>query len=471
MSPDYATEILSRIQFAFTMGFHIVFPTLNIGLGLFLAVMEGLWLKTGLRVYYKICRFWGKIFALTFGMGVVSGVVLHYEIGTNFAGFSRLVGPVLGPLFSYEVLTAFFLESGFLGIMLFGWHRVGHKLHFLATCLVATGTMISAFWIMSANSWMQTPQGAYLGEDGIYHVTSWLEVILNPSTFARFGHMMLASFVTTTFVISGVSAFYLLKKKHVPMAKKTLRILMVTAAFTVPGQIIVGDIVGLNVLHHQPLKTAAMEANWNTQKGAPLVLFGIPDQENATTHYEISIPKLASFINVHDFDGELVGLDSADKSLWPPVAPVFFTFRIMVGIGFFFLGVVAYAGFIKARRKTYSSNPMFLRALILAAPLGFVATVTGWVTAEVGRQPWTVYGWVKTKDTLSAVDPAVVQHSLTAFVIVYTLVTVAYFIYLTKLIRKGPVAFKDVPPTLGYMDHALSNETYQHKDDEEKHLP
>jgi cytochrome bd ubiquinol oxidase subunit I len=471
MPAEYATELLSRIQFAFTIGFHIIFPTLNVGLGLFLAIMEGLWLKTHLKVYYKTCRFWAKIFALTFGMGVVSGVALHYEIGTNFSAMTHQIGGVLGPLFSYEVMTAFFLESGFLGIMLFGWHRVGHKLHFAATCLVAIGTIISAFWIMSANSWMQTPAGASLGSDGIYHVTSWLEVIFNPSAAARFWHMLLASLVTTTFVIGGVSAWYILKQRHLSMATLSLRFVMSCALILVPGQIIVGDLVGLNVYHYQPLKTAAMEGNWHTQKGAPLVLFAIPDQKNATNHYEVSIPKLASFINTHDMDGELIGLDSADKSLWPIVPGVFYSFRIMVGIGLLFLAITLASLYLRLRKKRFADSPWFLKSVIFAAPMGFIATITGWMVAELGRQPWVAYGLIKTHDIITPIAPAMVKGSLAAFVIVYTLVAAAYAFYLTHLIKQGPVALKDIPPTLGYMDHAVDTQLYQHSDHEEKHLP
>ncbi len=456
MALEYTTEILSRIQFAFTIGFHIVFPTLNIGLGLFLVIMEGLWLKTQQAVYYKICRFWGKIFALTFGMGVVSGVVLHYEIGTNFSHMTKLIGPVLGPLFSYEVMTAFFLESGFLGIMLFGWHRVGKRLHFAATCLVAVGTIISAFWIMSANSWMQTPTGASLGADGIYHVNSWVQVIFNPSVVARFIHMILASLVTTTFVVAGISAWYLLKNRHIQLSKLTLRFAMACALILVPGQIIVGDLVGLNVHHYQPIKTAAIEANWQTQRGAPLILFGIPNDKTASTSYAISIPKLGSLINTHDMNGELQGLDSVDRSEWPMVAGVFYSFRIMVGIGFIFLALAGMGYYIRVKDHAYQNYPWFLKGLLASIPLGFIATITGWMTAELGRQPWTVYGLVKTHDIVSDIPAAYVSLSLGAFAIIYALISIAYFVYLFKVIAKGPVAATTEPETtIAYMDHAL----------------
>src|SRR3989338_3369547 len=270
------TDLLSRAQFGMTIGFHILFPTLNIGLAIFLSIMEGIWLKTYDTKYYKICRFWIKIFALTFGMGVVSGVVLSYELGTNFARFTNAIGPILGPLFNYEVLSAFFLEAGFLGVMLFGWEKVGAKLHYITTLLVTVGTVLSAFWIMSANSWMQTPAGYHLS-DNIFHASNWWQAILNPSFIPRFIHMLLASLVTAMFVVAGISAWYLLHDRDHDIAKPCFAFSIVALAILVPLQILAGDIVGLKVHRYQPIKTAAMEANWRTQPGAPFVIFAIPD--------------------------------------------------------------------------------------------------------------------------------------------------------------------------------------------------
>ncbi len=295
-------EILSRVQFAFSIGFHILFPTLNLGLAVFLAIMEAKWLKSQNPLYLKICKFWTKIFALTFGMGVVSGIVMAYQIGTNFGPFIATFGNVLGALFAYETLTAFFLEAGFLGVMLFGWNKVSPRLHFMATLLVAIGTTISAFWIMSANSWMQTPSG-YVIENGKYLVGSWWSAVFNPSFIHRMIHMILASYVTTSFVLAGVGSYFLLRNKHIDVAKSCLSFGMWAALIVVPVQILVGDMVGLEVHKYQPIKTAAIEANWETQKGAPLVLFAWPSQEKAKNEYAISIPKLASLINTHSLDG------------------------------------------------------------------------------------------------------------------------------------------------------------------------
>ncbi len=434
-------EILSRIQFGFSIGFHILFPTLNLGLAVFLVVMEAAWLKTKNPLYLEICKLWTKIFALTFGMGVVSGIVLAYQIGSNFGPFITQFGNVLGALFAYETLTAFFLEAGFLGVMLFGWKRVPPWLHFLATLLVAIGTTISAFWIMSANSWMQSPSGYQL-IDGKYVVDNWWAVVFNPTFIPRYVHMLFASYVTTCFVIMAVSGYYLLREKSVVIAKKTLSFSLWSALILVPLQIGVGDVVGINVHHYQPLKTAAIEGVWQTQKGAPLVLFAIPSQEKQQNFYEIAIPKLASLINTHDWDGELVGLSSVSSTNQPRMLPVFFSFRLMVGIGLFML-LTAIVGTYLNLRGTLFKNRWFHRWCLAMAPLGFVASISGWLTAEIGRQPWVVHNLLKTHDAVSSIGFEEVLISFILLLLAYGVVFGFYLYYLLKLIAHGPEALEE----------------------------
>ncbi|AHE67365.1 cytochrome ubiquinol oxidase subunit I [Legionella oakridgensis] len=429
-------EILSRIQFAFSIGFHILFPTLNLGLALFLVCMEAAWLCTDNPLYLKICKFWVKIFALTFGMGVVSGIVLAYQIGTNFGPFISQFGNVLGALFAYETLTAFFLEAGFLGVMLFGWKRVPPPIHFTATLLVGIGTTISAFWIMSANSWMQTPSG-YEWIDGKYLVHDWWHIVFNPSFLARMFHMLFASYTTTCFVIAGIASYFLLKGKHDEVARKSLSVAMWAALFLVPAQIVIGDTVGLNVHKYQPLKTAAIEGVWETQKGAPLILFAWPSQEKQKNEYVISIPKLASLINTHHWDGELLGLRSVPRDAQPFVAPVFFSFRIMVGIGVLMLVTALLALFLRPGQKLFNARWFQCWSLIMA-PLGFVAAITGWLTAEVGRQPWVVYYLMRTSEAVSAIDKEEVIISFILLVLAYGIIFSFYLYYLFKTIRLGP---------------------------------
>lgn len=434
------STLLSRAQFGFTIGFHILFPTLNIGLAVFLAIMEGCWLKTKEPVYREICEFWIKIFALTFGMGVVSGIVLSYELGTNFGPFIKAFGAVLGPLFGYEVLSAFFLEAGFLGIMLFGWNKVGPRLHYTATLMVAIGTTISAFWIMSANSWMQTPAGYQLVA-GKYIVTDWLAVVFNPSFLPRFIHMSLASYTTACFVIISISAWFLLKQRHIELAKRCFSFTLVAALIVTPLQIAVGDVVGVKDYEHQPLKTAAMEGLWNTTRGAPLILFALPDTKQEVNHYAIEIPRLASLINTHSLQGELIGLKSVAPEDRPIVPTVFFAFRVMVGVGVFLLGIAFIGLYLRLRKQLYASR-LFLRLCVLTAPLGFIATIAGWLTAESGRQPWVVYQLMRTVDGASHVAASQVITSLIILVLVYGVVFGFYLFYLLALIRKGPIVAK-----------------------------
>ena len=332
MSFDLDALLLSRIQFAFTVSFHIVFPAMTIGLAAFLVVLEGAWLRTGEAVYFTLYRFWSKLFALAFGIGVVTGLVLSYEFGTNWSRFSAAAGNVIGPLMGYEVLTAFFLEAGFLGIMLFGLERVGRRLHFLATCMVSLGTLISMTWILSANSWMHTPAG-YEIVDGTFHVTDWWAVILNPSFPYRLAHMATAAFLSAAMGVAGVSAWYLLKGRHQAFAQKGFSLAMWMVAVAAPAQVVIGDLHGLNTIHHQPMKVAAMEGHWETTRGMHMLLFAIPDQAAATNHYEIGIPRLGSLILTHEWDGEVKGLNEVPPEDRPPVAIVFYAFRVMVGIG------------------------------------------------------------------------------------------------------------------------------------------
>ncbi|MES2998133.1 MAG: cytochrome ubiquinol oxidase subunit I [Pseudomonadota bacterium] len=432
------TTLLSRIQFGFTIGFHILFPTLNIGLAVFLSIMEGLWLKTANPVYLKVCQFWTKIFALTFGMGVVTGIVLAYELGTNWSSFIRAAGGILGALFAYEVLSAFFLEAGFLGVMLLGWNKVSPKLHYAATLLVMLGTTFSAFWIMSANSWMQTPAGFHV-EAGRYVVDNWWAVVFNPSAIPRFFHMIMASYLTTCFAVAGVSAWYLLKQRHIDIAKPCFSFVLGAAIILAPVQILIGDMVGLNVHKYQPLKTAAMEGNWQTQKGAPLILFAIPDSQHAKNHYAVSIPKLASLVNTHHWNGTLIGLKSVSPKDRPVIGSTFWMFRVMLAIGFLFLLVALIALWLRIRGRLYHYKG-FYRLCVAIAPLGFLCTIAGWVTAESGRQPWVAYNLMRTSQGASLVPFHQVVVSLTLFVIVYGIIFSFYLFYLFKLISKGPAS-------------------------------
>lgn len=430
-------ETISRIQFGFTITFHILFPAFSIGLVTFIAIFEGVWMKTKNPHYRNICIFWTKILALTFGMGIVSGIVMEFQLGTNWANFTRQVGSVLGVLFTFEVLTAFFIEAGFLGILFFGWNRVNPKLHFASTLLALVGVTLSAFWIMSANSWMQTPAGANF--DGhIFKAINWIDVIFNPSFVPRYVHMLLATYISSFLVIGGVSSYYLLKSDHIAFAKTCLSFVMWALLVLIPLQILVGDEVGLNVLEYQPLKTAAMEGVWETQKGAPLVLFAWPNSTTEKNDYAVAIPKLASLINTHELNGELVGLKSVDASLRPPVAVVFWSFRIMVGLGLLMLLVAFLGGVLRYKNHLYRT-PWFLKLCILISPIGFISIITGWFTAEFGRQPWIVYNIIKTLDAHSPIVLHQVVISFLSIVFVYGIIFgYFYFFFFIKAIKNGP---------------------------------
>lgn len=439
---EFDPILLARIQFAFTISFHIVFPAFTIGLASFLAVVEGLWLKTGKQVYQDIYRLWGKVFAIAFGLGVVSGVVMSYQFGTNWSLFSDATGNVLGPLLGYEVLTAFFLEASFLGIMLFGWGRVSARMHFVSTVVVAVGTLISAFWILAANSWMQTPQGYELGSDGLFYPTNWLEIIFNPSFPYRFIHMVIAAYLTTAFVVGGVGAYYFLKQKYLVHAKIMLSMALLMAVIVAPVQLFVGDLHGLNTLEHQPAKVAAMEGIWDDEKGAGLRLFALPDQEKQSNRYEVVVPKLASFILTHEWDGEIKGLKNWPLEEQPPVAIVFWSFRVMVAIGLAMIltGLLAVWFYF---RKTLFTNRLFHKWCVLMAPSGFIAILAGWFVTEVGRQPYTVYGVFKTSNSVSPVIGSQVALSLMLFIVVYTVLFGVGVYYMFKLFKKGPATVGD----------------------------
>jgi cytochrome d ubiquinol oxidase subunit I len=436
------TALLSRIQFGFTISFHILFPAFSIGLVLFLAVMEGLWLKTKNPLYQNICRFWTKIFALTFGMGVVSGVVMEFQLGTNWAGFTKTVGGVLGPLFTYEVMTAFFIEAGFLGVMLFGWDRVGKKLHYFSTLLVLIGTTLSAYWIMSANTWMQHPIG-FISEADTLKVNNWYDVVFNPMTFPRFAHMLLASYISAALVVSSVSAYYLLQKRFIHFSKKCFAFSWLALLILLPIQIYIGDVAGIKVHETQPLKTAAMEGLWETEQGAPLILFAIPDQKAQTNYWTISIPHLASLLNTHEWNGVLTGLKTVAPADQPQVAPVFFSFRLMVGIGLLILCMALIALYLRIKNRLFETK-WFLQAAVLSAPLGFIALWCGWITTEMGRQPWIVYNLIRTVDAVSNVTLNNVIISFALIFIVYGIIFgVFYFYFLHKTISKGPSETED----------------------------
>ncbi len=429
--------LLARIQFAFTISFHILFPAFTIGLASWLAMLEFLWLKTGKPAYQSLYRFWLKIFAVSFGLGVVSGLVMSFEFGTNWSEFSKATGNVLGPLLGYEVLTAFFLEATFLGIMLFGADRVGRRIHFFATCMVALGTLISAFWILAASSWMHTPAGFTL-RDGVYYPESWLAIVFNPSFPYRFVHMTLAAYLTTCFVVAGVAARYLNLGLFPQRSKLMLQLAMVFASIVVPLQIIAGDLHGLNTVEHQPAKIAALEAHWETRTGAPLILFAWPDEAAESNRFEIAVPKLGSLILHHDVNAQVTGLKAFPPNERPPVAWPFYCFRIMVGIGLLML-TAGWCGLVQLVRGKLVETRWLLKVLPWMIPAGFVALLAGWFTTEIGRQPYVVYGMMRTAEAVSAVPGASVATTLALFLGVYGGIFGAGIYYIVRLIRKGPL--------------------------------
>lgn len=442
---EYAI-LLARAQFAFTVSFHFLFPAFTIGLASYLAVLEGLWLKTGRGVYANLYRYWLKIFAVVFAMGVVSGIVMSYQFGTNWSVFSDKAGPVIGPLMAYEVLTAFFLEAGFLGVMLFGINKVGRKLHFTATLAVAIGTFISAFWILSVNSWMQTPVGFAINDVGQFvPKDGWWDIVWNPSFPYRLVHTLLAAYLTTAFAVGAVGAWHLLKDNTNVGARKMFSMAMWMAALVAPAQIFMGDLHGLNTLKHQPVKVMAMEGHYDSHpEGAPLILFGIPNSAEKRIDYAIQLPKVSSLILKHDLNAPMQGLDTVDDADEPPVGIVFWAFRVMVGLGFAMLGIGLWSLIARFSKKLYDWRGL-QRAALFMGPSGFIAVLAGWVTTEVGRQPFTVYGLLRTVESASPLDAPAVAASLLAFIIVYFTVFGAGVWYLFKLASKAPVAHETVP--------------------------
>jgi cytochrome d ubiquinol oxidase subunit I len=436
---------LARAQFAFTIAFHIVFPAFSIGLASYLAVLEGLFLWTKRPVFMDAYRFWLRIFAVGFGMGVVSGLVMSYQFGTNWSAFAQRAGPVIGPVMAYEVLTAFFLEAGFLGVMLFGLRKVGPRLHFAASCLVAVGTLISGFWIISANSWMQTPAGYAIAPNGQFIPESWLRIIFNPSFFVRYPHMILASYLAVAFVVGAVGAWHLLRDRGNAPARLMFSMAMWMAAVVAPVQIVMGDIHGLNTLAHQPAKIAAMEGHWQPQNGAPLILFGMPSMSEERTRGAVEIPYLSSLILTHSLTGRVPGLLEFAPADRPNAAIVFWTFRLMVGIGFLMVGIGLWSLWARRRGRLFES-PWLHRGAVAMGPAGFVAILSGWVTTEVGRQPYTVYGLMRTADSVAPIGLPGVATSFAVFAVVYFIVFGSGVGILLRMMAKPPVTGDAEPP-------------------------
>ena len=434
---DEGALLLSRIQFAFVVAFHFLLPAFTIGLASYIAVLEGLYLATRREVFLRISTYWIKIFAVSFGMGVVSGIVMPFQFGTNWSRYSHMTADIVAPLMAYEGLTAFFLEAGFLGVLLFGRKLVPQWAHFGAAIMVAVGTLMSTFWILVVNSWMQTPTGFSI-VDGRFFPENWSEVIFNPSFPYRFAHTVTALYLTTAFTVIGVAAYHLRARRFVDESKVMIAMGLGLATVLVPAQALIGDAHGLNTLEHQPAKIAAIEGIWITQKGVPAVLFAWPDEKKEVNEFEIAIPKLASLYLTHSWDGEVRGLKSFDVKDRPPVVLPFFGFRAMIAMWGVMLLITVTSWFLYARKRLFESN-RFLRLCTWSIPVGYVAVTAGWITTEVGRQPWVVYNQMRTAD---AVTPNLAAHdvalSLALYVVVYAFVFGAGVYYLFKLVRAGP---------------------------------
>lgn len=431
---------LARIQFAFTVSFHIIFPAITIGLACFLAVLEGLWLKTRALHYRNLYHFWSKIFAVNFGMGVVSGLVMAYQFGTNWSGFSRFAGSITGPLLTYEVLTAFFLEAGFLGVMLFGWRKVGPGLHFFATCMVALGTLISTFWILSSNSWMQTPQGYVIEQDHVVP-TDWFAVVFNPSFPYRLLHMSVAAFVSTALFVGAAGAWHVLRHRSSAETRTMLSMAMWMLLVVAPLQAIIGDMHGLNTLKYQPAKIAAIEGHWENKPGeaTPLLLFGWPDMAQEQTRFAVGIPALGSLILTHSLTKQVPALRTFPPADRPNATLVFWSFRVMVGLGMLMILLALAALWLRRGDRLYTSRG-FLRFTLYMGPAGLIALLAGWITTEVGRQPWVVYGLQRTQDAVSAHGVLPMSISLLTFFVVYLSVFGLGYAYMIRLIKLGPAS-------------------------------
>jgi cytochrome bd ubiquinol oxidase subunit I len=444
---DLDPVILSRLQFAWVVGWHILMPAFTVGMASFIAVLEGVHLATGREIYVRISMFWTRIFSVAFGVGVVSGVIMPFQFGTNWSRFADATANVLGPLFAYEGITAFFLEAAFLGVLLFGRKLVPPGAHFIAVLMVALGTLFSAFWILAANSWMQTPAG-YDIVDGRFFPKEWFDIIFNASFPYRLSHTVVGFYVTTGFVVAGVGAYLIRSRRFAAEGQVMLSMTLWLLSALVPLQIFLGDQQGLNTLEHQPAKLAAIEARWDTARGVPLTLFAIPDQADETNHFSIDVPLLGSLILTHSFDGEIKGLKEWKAEDRPPVAVPFFAFRIMVGIGFLMLAFVIVSWRLRAKGRLFDSL-WFLRACLGMAPLGFLAVLAGWTTTEVGRQPWTVYGLLRTADsTPPSLTGGQALASLLCYMAVYLIIFPAGFVIMAKLVRNGPAPGPDLASTI-----------------------
>jgi cytochrome bd ubiquinol oxidase subunit I len=429
---------LARIQFGFTISFHIIFPAITIGLASYLTVLEGLWLWKKDVVYLELYRFWSQIFAVTFAMGVVSGLVMAYQFGTNWSHYSAFAGSITGPLLTNEVLTAFFLEAGFLGVMLFGWKKVGPGLHFFSTMMVATGTLISATWILASNSWMQTPQGFEIINGRVVPV-DWLKVIFNPSFPYRLVHMTVAAYLATALIVGASGAWHLLKKRDTPAVRTMLSMAMWMVLIVAPVQIAVGDAHGLMTREHQPAKIAAIEGHWQNQPGAsvPLILFGWPDMTAETTRYALEVPHLGSLVLTHSWNGQIAGLKDFAPEDRPDSTIVFWTFRVMVGLGFLMVLLGFWSLWVRWHKVLFESRN-FLRFALIMGPAGLIAILAGWMTTEIGRQPWVVYGVMRTSDAVSNHSALELSVTLIQFIVLYTAVFGTGIRYLLKLVAKGP---------------------------------
>ena len=446
---------LARVQFAFTVSFHIIFPTMSIGLAMFLAVVEGLWLKTKDAIYLQIYRFWLSIFAMGFGVGVVTGLVLSFEFGLGFARFAQLAGPAIGPLIALEVLTSFFLEAGFLGIMLFGIHRVGPKLHYVATCMVALGTLMSASWILAANSWMQTPDGVVV-KDGRLVVTNWWHVINNPSWLFRLPHMLTAAYLTASFLVAGVGAWYLLRGEHLAFAKKSVAIGTAFATILIAGQVFIGDILYGTMLKYQPSKMQAAEGFWEKQSPSPAPYYWIivPDQKRQRNRFAFGIPYLGSIWLTHSLRGSVDGLKNTPPDRQPTMGMVFYGFRIMYGVAILMFAVATASLWLRWKRCLFT-NRWFLRCLVVMTPSGIVATLGGWYLAETGRQPWVIFGLLKTIDAVSPVPAQTLLATLIAFVCIYAFFMAAFLFFVLRTIRRGPGLSPSHAEASGSLKNAL----------------
>lgn len=444
--------LLSRLQFAITSIFHILWPLLTVGLSIFLVAVEAMWLKTGDKDYLIHAQFWGKLFLLNFGLGVVSGIPLEFEFGTNWSPFSRLTGEFFGNILGYDGAMALMLEAGFLGIMMFGWQKVPAKMHLFATAMVAFGSSLSAFWIMVANGWMHTPSGGHI-EAGRYVVDSYADALLNPNHFLGYAHMWLACLATSLFVVGGVSAWYLLRDLHAALFHKSLRMAIVGLLVATPLQIVVGDIAGLQLFHTQPAKAAAIEAHWETNsdiEGADWHILAWPDKASQANSWSISVPNALSLIVHHAMQGKVTGLKEFVPADQPPAIPlIFYTFRIMIAIGLAMTALVVFSAVLLWWRKR-ELPPWLLKAWVATIPLGYIATECGWIVREVGRQPWAVYGLLRTEHAVSNLPASAVATSLTLFVLIYSVLLVLFLVFARRIILTGPSL---TPPLLFNTQH------------------